>query len=170
MQCAMGKQDSARIEFKHDDVIKWKHFPRYWPYVRGIHRSSVNSPHKGQWRGAVMFSLICVWINGWVNYREAGDLRRGRAHYDITVMDTFRMDILYPRYRLVLVDMAAGDVLAIGDRPSYASVLTMFSSMAKSLQLISRSGTLRWNLLVPDLQMGCIDLPPWQNTTVKHLV
>ena len=32
----------------HDDVIKWKHFPRYWPFVRGIHRSPVNSPHKGQ--------------------------------------------------------------------------------------------------------------------------
>ena len=47
----------------HDDVIKWKHFPRYWPFVRGIHRSPVNSPHKGQWRGALMFSLICVWIN-----------------------------------------------------------------------------------------------------------
>ena len=60
----------------HDDVIKWKHFPRYWPFVRGIHRSPVNSPHKGQWRGALMFSLICLWINGWVNNREAGDLRR----------------------------------------------------------------------------------------------
>ena len=60
----------------HDDVIKWKHFPRYWPFVRGIHRSPVNSPHKGQWRGALIFSLICVWINGWVNNREAGDLRR----------------------------------------------------------------------------------------------
>ena len=49
----------------HDDVIKWKHFPRYWPFVRGIHRSPVNSPHKGQWRGALIFSLICVWINVW---------------------------------------------------------------------------------------------------------
>ena len=62
----------------HDDVIKWKHFPRYWPFVRGIHWSPVNSPHKGQWRGALMFSLICTWING--------DLRRHRAHYDVTVM------------------------------------------------------------------------------------
>ena len=43
---------------QHDAVIKWKHFPRYWPFVRGIHRSPVNSPHKGQWRGALMFSLI----------------------------------------------------------------------------------------------------------------
>ena len=53
----------------HDDVIKWKYFPRYWPFVRGIHRSLVNSPHKGQWRGALMFSLNCAWINGWVNLR-----------------------------------------------------------------------------------------------------
>ena len=42
----------------HDDVIKWKHFPRYWPLVRGIHRSPVDSPNKGQWRGALVFSLI----------------------------------------------------------------------------------------------------------------
>ena len=44
----------------HDDVIKWKHFPRYWPFVRRIHRSPVNSLHKGQWCGALVFSLICV--------------------------------------------------------------------------------------------------------------
>ena len=44
----------------HDDVIKWKHFPRYWPFVRRIHRSPVNFPHKGQWCGALMFSLICA--------------------------------------------------------------------------------------------------------------
>ena len=37
--------------WRHDDV-KWKYFQRYWPFVRGIHRSPVNSPHKGQWRGA----------------------------------------------------------------------------------------------------------------------
>ena len=70
----------------HGDVIKCKHFPRYWPFVRGIHRSPVNSPHKGQWRGTLMFSLICVWINDWVNNREAGDLRRHRGHCDVNVM------------------------------------------------------------------------------------
>ena len=70
----------------HDDVIKWKHFLRYWPFVRGIHQSPVNSPHKGQWLWALMFSLICVWINGWVNNGEAGDLRRYRAYYDVPVM------------------------------------------------------------------------------------
>ena len=43
-------------------------------------------PHKGQWHGALMFSLICVWINDWVNNRETGDLWHYHAHYDITVM------------------------------------------------------------------------------------
>ena len=70
----------------HDDVIKLKHFPRYGPFVRGIHRSTVNSPHKGHWRGALMFSLMCARINSWVNNREAGDFRRYRRHYDVIVM------------------------------------------------------------------------------------
>ena len=71
--------------FHHDDVIEKKHFPRYWPFVRGTHRS----PHKGQWRGALMFSLIYARINDWVNNREAGVLRRQRGHYDVIVMIVF---------------------------------------------------------------------------------
>ena len=74
------------LHFFHDDVIKWKHFPCNWPFVRGIDLFPVNSTHKGQWRRALMFSLIYVWINDWVNNREAGDLRRYRAHYDVIVM------------------------------------------------------------------------------------
>ena len=70
----------------HHDVIKWKHFPRYWPFVRGIHRWPVNSPHKGQWHEALMFSLICAWIKSWANDGDAGDLRRHRAHHDAIVM------------------------------------------------------------------------------------
>ena len=46
----------------------------------------VNSPHKGQWRGALKFSLIRAWINDWVNNREAGDLRRHRGHHGVNVM------------------------------------------------------------------------------------
>ena len=91
----------------HDDVIKWKYFPRYWPFVRGIHRSPVNSTHKGKWRGALMFTLICARINGWVNNREAGDLRRHRAHYDVIVMrrrvgadhQTIRFNVEIVKYR-----------------------------------------------------------------------
>ena len=40
-----------------------------------------------------MFSLICVWINGWVNNRGAGDLSCYRAHYDITVMNDIETGI-----------------------------------------------------------------------------
>ena len=76
----------------HDIIIKWKHFPCYWPFVRGIHRSPVNSPDKGQWRGALMFSLICAWTNRWVNNRNAGDSRRHRVHYDVTVMLVMPLD------------------------------------------------------------------------------
>ena len=70
----------------NDDVIKWKQFPRYWPFVRGIYRSPVNSPHKSQWCGVLMFSLIYAGIDSWVNNREVGDLRYHRAHYDVDVM------------------------------------------------------------------------------------
>ena len=79
----------------HDDVIKWKHFPRYWPFARGIHRSPVNSPHKGQWRGALMFSLISAWMIDWVNNREAGDVRQHRGHYDVIVVEISVSGILY---------------------------------------------------------------------------
>ena len=48
----------------------------------------IGPPHKSQWQGDLMFSLICAWINGWVNKREAGDLRRHRAHYDVIVIYT----------------------------------------------------------------------------------
>ena len=71
----------------HEDVIKWKHFPRYWPLVPGIHWWLVNSPHKGQGCRALMFSLICAWTNSWTNNGDAGDLWCHHAHYDIIVMN-----------------------------------------------------------------------------------
>ena len=84
---------SARVRVLHvlipyvrDDVIKWKHVPRYWPFVQGIHRWPVNSPHQVQWRGALMFPLIFAWTNSWVNTRDASDLRCHHAHYDVTAM------------------------------------------------------------------------------------
>ena len=88
----------------HDDVIKWKHFPRYWPFVRGIHRSPVNSPHKGQWHGALMYFWSTPWINGWVNNREAGDLRRHRAHYDVNVMSQITCMTLASSWAIFLTD------------------------------------------------------------------
>ena len=78
--------------FLHDDIIKWKHFPPYWPFVRGIHQSPVKSPHKGHWRGALMFSLIC-WINDFVSNHAAGDFRPHHTHYDVTVMQKVPHDL-----------------------------------------------------------------------------
>ena len=76
---------------KETPMAWWRHqkenFPRYWPSVWGIPRSPVNSPHKGQWQEALMLSLIYPWINGWVNNREAGDLRCHGTHYDVIVME-----------------------------------------------------------------------------------
>ena len=75
-------------------LIRSLSHPLYWPFVWGIHWSLVKSPHKGQWCGALVFSLICTRINGWVNNRETGDLGRHHTHYDVTVMYT-----IDPHYR-----------------------------------------------------------------------
>ena len=77
----------------------------------------VNSPPKGQWRGALMFSLIYAWINDWVNNREAGDLRRHRGHYDVIVMTRFHLSCI--------VNITAADGMATsGAKASTAMVLT----------------------------------------------
>ena len=112
----------------HDDVIKWKKFPRHWPFVWGFHWSPVNSPHKGQWHGALMFSLICAWTNGWANNRDAGDLRCHHAHYDITVMELScwnRSSWKTKTYLLYMVNiMAAADLVTLGAKVSAALVLS----------------------------------------------
>ena len=65
--CHHHTMAAGDLATQHDDIIKWKHFPRYWPFgLCGIHRLPVNSPHKGQWRGTFTFSFIFAWTNGWV--------------------------------------------------------------------------------------------------------
>ena len=68
----------------------WRHrmeiFSALLALCAGNSSVPVISPLKGQWRGALMFSLIYSWINDWVNNREAGDLRRHCGHYDVNVM------------------------------------------------------------------------------------
>ena len=78
---------SAPSHYLHDDVIKWKHFRLTGPLC---------GEFTGQWRGALMFSLICVWINGWVNNCEAGDLRRHRGHYDVNVINSAGLQLIGP--------------------------------------------------------------------------
>ena len=98
--------NNRALWYIHGDVIKWEHFPRYWPFVRGIHRSLVNSSYKGQWCGALMFSFICGCINGWVNNRKAGDLKRRCTHYDVTVMLKVGC-VKWDRYAIYYLDYLA---------------------------------------------------------------
>ena len=146
----------------HDDVIKWKHFPRYWPFLWGIHRS----PHKGQWHGALMFSLICAWINGWVNNREAGDLRRHRAHYDVIVMDITVLNSLSMKNLVTTLgernplDIVLGDTFSLRAQPlaSQQDVITHWT---------------KWNRLFFNVDLIYRDPRSYQNLTPindMHLV
>ena len=59
-------------------------FPRYWPFVRG--NPPVTGHHKGHWRCALMFSLIC-WTNGWVKIKTPLiQVKTHHSNYDVTVM------------------------------------------------------------------------------------
>ena len=81
---------SYRMACVHDDVIKWKHFPRYWPFVRGIHRSPGNSPHKKP-EARNFYALFDLRLHKRESKNgEAGDLWHHRAHYDVSVMRVFR--------------------------------------------------------------------------------
>ena len=72
---------SVRL-YTYCDDVKWKHFSRYGPF----HRSLVNSPHIGQWRGASIFFFHVRLNKRLSKHREAVDLRRHRAYNDVTVM------------------------------------------------------------------------------------
>ena len=70
----------------HDHLIKWKHFPRHWPIVRGIHPSLVSSPTKASNAKLWCFLWSVAEKNGWVINQDSGDLRRHRTHYDVTII------------------------------------------------------------------------------------
>ena len=77
----------------------WPHqmetFSTLLAFCAGNHRSPVNSPHKGQWRRVLMFSLICAWTNSWANNGDTSDLRCHRAHYDVTVMHLINKSFMW---------------------------------------------------------------------------
>ena len=85
-------------DWRSNKVTWWRHqmetFSALLALCVGNSPVTGEFPHKGQWREALIFSLICVWINRWVNNREAGDLRCYCAHYEVTVMPTHQcMDL-----------------------------------------------------------------------------
>ena len=86
----------------HDDVIKWKHYPRYWP-----HRWPVVSLYKGQGHGALAFSLNCIWKKktGWANNRDADDLIALWRHCNFrgsVAMNTPQVNLISYKNLLVL--------------------------------------------------------------------
>ena len=88
-------------------------FLRWWAFVWGFQWSLVNSPHRDHWCGALLFSLICAWLDGWVNNHEAGDLRRHHAHYDVIVILMVDQCVLwFYLYYYVVQDFACGCPLA----------------------------------------------------------
>ena len=126
----------------------WRHqtetFSASLAFVRGIHRWPMNSPHKGQWRGAVMFPLIHTWINRRVNNGEAGDLRRYRAQYDVIVMLNY-INICSTSVNSVHRSRWT-DIYFLGDRPiaafshiirrvSYHNKLCVFLTMTISYEI-----------------------------------
>ena len=88
----------------HDDGIKWKHFPRYWPFVWGIHQSPINFPHKGQWRG-VCFRKMFPFDDGimwWYFFRQA-----------VYLMIVFQQQIFHGLYGLSLISIYSIGMLSM---------------------------------------------------------
>ena len=72
--------------FYHYDATQWKRFLRHGPFVREIHRSPLDSPHKGPVTWTLMFPLMLAETNCWINHRVAGDSGRHDAHFDVIFM------------------------------------------------------------------------------------
>ena len=86
-------------------------------------------PHKGQWRGTFMFSLICAWIHGWENNGKAGDFRRHRALYDFTVMKC-----LFRRTSKIISKLRVTGLCA-GNSPETGEFLAQMASNAEIVSI-----------------------------------
>ena len=92
-------------------IAWWRHqmetFPRHYPFVRGIHRWPVDFPHKGQWRGALMFSLICIWTN-WYADLQVKPLLRSYRLYKRKFPPEYYLDcITLPKHRVSISKIRA---------------------------------------------------------------
>ena len=147
--CKATPWAKAWVVSTYDDVIKRKHFP---PFVRGIHRSPGNSRHKGQWRGALMFPLICAWINGWVNNSEAGYLRRHRAHYDVIVMNIVRSVAQIICKRICFLNHGCSEAWLI-----FLSFIPINYFPKIGLTLLPISFVARWYQVITQSSQRCMD-------------
>ena len=106
---SMRKESTTKCTFSMMTPSNGNIFHVTGPLHREFTGHPVNSTHKGQWHGALMFSLICAWINSWVNNRKAADLRCHRAHYDVIVMSTLWND------KNANISYITGPVMPYGD-------------------------------------------------------
>ena len=107
-----------------------------WPsnVLANDHRSPVDSPHKRQWRGALMFFFSCAWTNTWVNNRDAGDTRRHCAHYSVTVMACHQVE-LRERMRLI-VNWAIWSKYQSNFNQIKVNITKMFSNAVDKMSII----------------------------------
>ena len=134
----------------HDDVIKWKYFPRYWPFVREFTGHRWNPRTKASDAELGCFLWSAPWINGWINNRKSGDLRRHRGHYDVNVMSeginpNSAKWKLSPAVNLTNVDLVTpssdhystrghyNDVTMIAIAPQISGIATVCSSICSGL-------------------------------------
>ena len=103
---SLTERKTVYLSTIYDDVLKWEHFPRYWPFVWGFPRSLVNSPHKGQRRGALIFSLICSWINAGVSIVRWFETpsRSSWRHCDDVSFLLFYILVMWWKYANVSID------------------------------------------------------------------
>ena len=93
-----GKIPFTKSSWRHDvDVTWWRHQMETFSALLAL--CARNSPVTGEFPAQrpvtrdLMFSLICTWTNDWVNNRDAGDLRRHRGHYDVTIMTYIKQQL-----------------------------------------------------------------------------
>ena len=111
----------------HDDVMKWKRFPRYWPFVMGIHRSPVDSPFKGSVTAVLMF-FFDVRLNKLLNEQSnCWWVETPRRSFDAIVMAV--TEVLYAIkaptviwYMCVFILFTCANLLCYG----YYAVLILF--------------------------------------------
>ena len=139
----------------------WRHqmetFSALLAFCAGNSPVPVNSPHKGQWRGVLMFSLICAWIHDWANNREAGDLRRHRGQYDVIVMLSFNWGT-FP-------EMKFGDIIALY-KANDLNVLNHYRQSYHKSDVL-KIDSIQWNMqLLSDNRFG---LSLWHSSHMANL-
>ena len=151
------------------DGYWWRHqmetFSALLAICAGNSPVPVNSLHKGQWRGALMFSLISASIKGWVNNQEAGDLRRSRPHYDVIVMLVTHTCCLFYYHHGMISDDYHSFLL---DVINHSCLTNVKCGLAKSLFKLENEWTwlwvtkrgirsLLWNLKCLHVRMRVVD-------------